>query len=359
MIYHLLYPLHKYWIGFNVFRYITFRTAYAILTALFLSFCLIPWFIHFFRGRHWGKTEKEYEPYSHNGKIGTPTMGGIPILLSVFITVLLWGNLNNGFTWTLFLTCVLFGLIGFVDDCIKIKQKKGKGLSIKTKFGLQIVSALIIGFILFEKLGLSTRLYVPFFKSFTPDIGSIYYLFFVLVVVGASNAVNLTDGLDGLAVGPLGISFGSYLLLAYLAGHIKLAQYLQIAYVPGVGEVAVFCGALLGACLGFLWYNAYPAEIFMGDVGSLSLGATLGTIAVMVKQECLLLLIGGLFVIEALSVIIQVSYFKLTKGKRVFKMSPLHHHFELKGWPEPKIIVRFWIVGIILALTALSTLKLR
>ena len=359
MIYHLLYPLHKYWIGFNVFRYITFRTAYAILTALFLSLWLIPWFTHMFKKKHWGKTEKAYEPHSHNGKIGTPTMGGIPILLSVFITVFLWSNLNNGFTWVLFLTCALFGLIGFIDDYKKIKQGKGKGLRAKVKFSLQIVSTLIIGLILFKKLGFPTRLYVPFFKAFTPDIGYFYYLFVVLVVVGASNAVNLTDGLDGLAVGPLGISFGSYLLLAYLAGHIKLAQYLQIAYVPGVGEVAVFCGALLGACIGFLWYNTYPAEIFMGDVGSLSLGATLGTIAVMVKQECLLILIGGLFVIEALSVMIQVAYFKLTGGKRVFKMSPLHHHFELKGWPEPKIIVRFWIVGIILALTALSTLKLR
>ncbi len=357
MIYHLLYPLHEYWIGFNVFRYITFRTAYAILTALLLSLYLVPWFMRLFQTKHWSKTEKAYEPQTHNSKIGIPTMGGIPILLSVFITVFLWGNLTNKFIWVLFLVCILFGLIGFLDDYQKIKG--GKGLSIKTKFGLQILSALIISIVLFKWTNLSTQLYVPFFKAFTPDLGYAYYFFLTLVVVGSCNAVNLTDGLDGLAIGPLSISFGSYLLLSYLAGHIKIAHYLQVAYVPGIGEVAVFCGALMGACLGFLWYNTYPAEMFMGDVGSLSLGATLGAVAIMVKQEFLLILIGGLFVLETISVIIQVAYFRFTGGKRVFKMSPLHHHFELKGWSEPKIIVRFWIIGIILALTALSTLKLR
>ncbi len=359
MIYHLLYPLHKYWIGFNVFRYITFRTAYAILTALLLALIFVPIFVQFLKKKGWAKTEKPYEPQTHNGKIGTPTMGGIPILISVIITVLLWCNLTNPFIWLLFFTAIMFGLIGFVDDYRKIKQGKGKGLTAKQKFGLQILSASIIAIFLIKGIGFSTKLYFPFFKKFTPDLGILYYFFIILVIVGASNAVNLTDGLDGLATGPLGISFGSYLLLAYMAGHIKIATYLQIAYVAGAGEVAVFCGALLGACLGFLWYNAYPAEVFMGDVGSLSLGALLGTIAVIVKQEILLLLIGGLFVIEALSVIIQVGYFKITRGKRIFRMSPLHHHFELKGWSEPKIIVRFWIIGIILALMALSTLKLR
>jgi phospho-N-acetylmuramoyl-pentapeptide-transferase len=359
MIYHLLYPLHEYWIGFNVLRYITFRVAYAILTALFISFFLIPWFIKLCQKRHWIKTQKAYEFQTHNNKIGTPTMGGIPILFTVFMTVLLWANLKNGFIWTLSLTSILFGLIGFIDDYKKIKEGKGRGLSIKVKFALQTLSILIIGIILFQVLNLSTQLYIPFLKDFALDIGYIYYIFLVLVVVGASNAVNLTDGLDGLAIGPLSIAFGGYLLLSYLGGHIKLANYLQIAYVPGIGEVAVFCGALVGACLGFLWYNAHPAEIFMGDVGSLSLGAILGTIAIIVKQEFLLIIIGGLFVLEVISVIIQVSYFKFSSGKRFFKMSPIHHHFEAKGWPESKIIVRFWIIGIIFALFALSTLKLR
>ncbi len=359
MIYHLLYPLHKYWIGFNVFRYITFRTAYAILTALFLSLILIPSFIQFLINKNWIKTEKPYEPQTHNGKIGTPTMGGIPVLISVIVTVFLWANLQNIYIWILVFTSIFFGFIGFLDDYQKIKRGRGKGLSAKQKFGLQVLFSAIIAILLIKIAGYSTRFYFPFLKSFTPELGGFYYILIILVVVGASNAVNLTDGLDGLAAGPLSISFGSYLLLAYMAGHFKIARYLQIAWVPGAGEVSVFCGALLGACLGFLWYNAYPAEIFMGDVGSLSLGALLGAIAVIVKQEILLLLIGGLFVIEALSVILQVAYFKMTGGKRIFKMSPLHHHFELKGWSEPKIIVRFWIIGIILALTALSTLKLR
>jgi len=357
MIYLLLYPLSKYWIGFNVFRYITFRTAYAILTALLLSLYFIPPFIHFCQKKHWLKKPKAYEPQTHNQKIGTPTMGGIPVLASIFITVLLWGNLFNKFIWILILTCLLFGLLGFIDDYRKIKR--GKGISAKEKIGYQIIFALFLTFVLFNLSHLSTKLYVPFFKQFTPDLKYGYYLLFVLVVIGTSNAVNLTDGLDGLAAGSLSIAFGTYILLSYLAGHIKLASYLQIAYVPGVGEIAVFCGALLGACLGFLWYNAYPGEIFMGDVGSLSLGAVLGTIATMAKQECLLVIIGGLFVLEAISVILQVAYFKLTGGKRIFRMSPLHHHFELKGWAEPKIIIRFWIIGIILALTAISTLKLR
>ncbi|MDL1956698.1 MAG: phospho-N-acetylmuramoyl-pentapeptide-transferase [Candidatus Desulfofervidus auxilii] len=357
MIYLLLYPLSQYWIGFNVFRYITFRTAYAILTALLLSLYFIPHFIRFCQKNNWLKTPKAYEPQTHNQKVGTPTMGGIPVLISIFITIFLWGNLLNGFIWTLLFTCFLFGLLGFIDDYKKVKQ--GKGISAKEKFGWQIVFSLLISIILFKLLNLSTKLYVPFFKQFTPDLNYFYYIFLTLVVVGTSNAVNLTDGLDGLAAGSLSIAFGTYVLLSYLAGHIKLATYLQIAYVPGVGEVAVFCGALLGACLGFLWYNAYPGEIFMGDVGSLSLGAALGTIAVMAKQECLLVLVGGLFVLEAISVILQVAYFKLTGGKRIFRMSPLHHHFELKGWAEPKIIIRFWIISIILALTAVSTLKLR
>lgn len=359
MLYHLLYPLHSYWFGFNVFRYITFRTACAALTALLLSLILLPYFIRYFKNTGIGQSIKDYEPVTHRNKRGTPNMGGIPILISIFISTLLWANLANGFVWTFVVCCILFGFIGFIDDYKKIIQGRGKGLSIKIKLFYQTLAALCLGIILIEKIGLSTKLYVPFFKQFTPDFGMLYYIFIMMVIVGASNAVNLTDGLDGLAIGPLAISISAYLALSYIAGNIKMAEYLQVAYIPGVGEIAVVCGAIVGAGLGFLWYNAYPAEIFMGDVGSLSLGAALGTVAVMIKQECLLLIIGGLFVIEACSVLAQIVYFRFTGGKRILKMAPLHHHFELKGWAEPKIIVRFWIIGIILILAALGTLKLR
>jgi len=359
MLYHLLYPLSSYWIGFNVFRYITFRTTYAALTGLLCSLILFPYFIRYFKRSGIGQSIKEYEPETHQNKKGTPTMGGIPILISIFISVFLWADLKNGFVWVFVICCILFGFIGFIDDYKKIVQGNGKGLSIKVKLLYQSLAALFLSVILLKKIGLSTELYVPFFKEFTPDLGKLYYIFIILVIVGASNAVNLTDGLDGLAIGPLAISVSAYLVLSYIAGNIKMAKYLQVAYIPGVGEITVVCGAVVGASLGFLWYNAYPAEVFMGDVGSLSLGAALGIVAVMIKQECLLVIIGGLFVIEACSVLAQIAYFRFTGGKRILKMAPLHHHFELMGWSEPKIIVRFWIIGIILTLAALSTLKLR
>ena len=286
-------------------------------------------------------------------------MGGCLILPAVLVAALLWGDPYNIYVWLLIFVITSFGAIGFLDDFLKIKRKSNRGLSGKVKFGLQLICALIFATALYLYPGFTELLNVPFFKDFHPDLGLAYIAVTVFIVVGASNAVNLTDGLDGLAIGPLTIAFGCYLVFAYLAGHVKIARYLQIPYVPGAGETAVICGAIVGAGLGFLWFNSYPAEVFMGDVGSLSLGATLGAISVITKQEILLAIVGGLFVFEALSVIFQVAYFKLTGGQRIFKMAPIHHHFELKGWAEPKIIVRFWIIAIILALVAMSTLKLR
>jgi len=358
VFYHLLYPLHE-WCGvFNVFRYITFRTIYAIITAGLLVYFLMPRFITLMKAKQFGQIVREIGP-DHQHKAGTPTMGGVVIILAVVTSVLLWGNLNNVYLWASLTVFVLFGIIGFVDDWQKIIHKRNLGLRARQKLILQTLIA--IGFLCFiVHLGsFDTRLSVPFFKTFRPDIGIFYFPLVVVILVGSSNAVNLTDGLDGLAIGPFIIVALVYMLFVYLAGHARLAAYLQIAYVPGAGELSIFCGALVGAGLGFLWYNAYPAEIFMGDVGSLSLGAALGTVAVVAKQELLLALAGGVFVAEALSVIIQVTYFKITGGQRIFLMAPLHHHFEKKGWPEPKIIVRFWIIAALLGLVALSTLKLR
>ncbi|WP_031386048.1 phospho-N-acetylmuramoyl-pentapeptide-transferase [Desulfonatronum thiodismutans] len=358
MIYHLLYPLGSEYIVFNVFRYITFRSVYALLTALLISIVLGPLFIAWLQRLKCGQHIREDVP-KHNGKAGTPTMGGLLIAFSLLTSVLLWGDLTNVYLWLTIFVFVGFGLVGLWDDFLKVVKKRNQGLSAGGKLLGQIVVALGAISLLLLQPAYSTILYFPFLKMLQPDMLWMYIPFAVLVMVGSSNGVNLTDGLDGLAIVPLIVAAACFGIFVYVAGHVQIAKYLQVAYVPGVGEVTVFCAALVGAGLGFLWFNAYPAQVFMGDVGSLSLGGVLGFIAVLAKQELLLLIVGGLFVIETLSVILQVGYFKVTGGKRIFRMAPLHHHFELQGVPESKIIVRCWIFSIIMALISLSALKLR
>ena len=358
MLYYLLYPLHTYIGAFNVFRYITFRTVLAILTALIISFFLTPLVIRRFHGWKIRSGKREDVPDRHEAKKNTPTMGGFVILIATIIPTLLWADIMNRYIWIVTGCLILFGFIGFIDDVRKLKGINGKGMPGRTKLLLQILFALIISVAIYSQSGFLTQLTIPFFKNLTPDLGVFYIVLCILIIVGSSNGVNLTDGLDGLAIGPVLTVCTTFLLFAYLVGNIKFAQYLQIFYVKGAGELTILCGAILGAGLGFLWYNAYPAELFMGDTGSLSLGATLGTIAVIIRQEFLLVIVGGIFVVETLSVIIQVLSFK-TRGKRVFRMAPIHHHFELKGWNEEKIVVRFWIISLILGLVAISTLKLR
>ena len=358
MLYHLLYPLHKYFIGFNVFKYITFRTFGASITGLILALVAGPWFIAKMQRKQIGQSIRDDGPQSHLSKKGTPTMGGGLILMSIGISTLLWAELTNPHIWTVLFVTFATGLVGWMDDYKKVILKNSKGISGRQKlFWIGLIALAASTFIYFTTESEPT-LRFPFFKDLVINLGWLYVPFAVFVIVGASNAVNLTDGLDGLAIGPIVIAATTYLILSYLAGHAKIAEYLQIPYVTGAGELSIFCGSMAAAGLGFLWFNAHPAEIFMGDVGSLSLGAALGTIAIITKNEILLVLVGGIFVLEALSVMIQVFYFKRT-GKRVFKMAPLHHHFELKGWPEPKVIVRFWIVSVLFAIMALSTLKLR
>jgi len=358
MLYHLLYPLHASYTFFNVFRYITFRTIYAAITALLICFVVGPWLIRLLHDRQIGQTIRRDGPETHLVKEGTPTMGGVLVVLATVLPTLLWANLMSPYIWIAVLVTMGYGAIGFVDDYRKVIRKDTKGLSPRKKLLYQFgLAALAAGFIYMD-IGINDTVSIPFFKRLQPSLGFLYIPFIVFVIVGASNAVNLTDGLDGLAIGPSIISATTYMLFAYLAGNVKIANYLQIQYVPGVGELTIFCGALAGAGLGFLWYNAYPAQVFMGDTGSLALGGALGVVAVMVKQEIVLALVGGIFVIEALSVIFQVTSYK-TRRKRIFRMAPLHHHFELKGWAEPKVIVRFWIISIILALLAVSTLKIR
>ena len=359
MLYKLIYFFHTDLFVLNVFRYITFRTILATLTALFISFLFGPWVIARLRALQIGQYIREEGPPNHKSKEGTPTMGGCLVVPAVIISTIAWADPGNVFIWIIIFVALSFGGIGFIDDYLKIKRKTNKGLSASSKFALQVASALMVGVILYLYPDYDQKLTLPFLKNVTPNLGWGYILFVTFIIVAASNAVNLTDGLDGLAIGPLVIAFACYLVFAYLAGHVKIASYLQIPYVAGAGEVAVLCGAVVGAGLGFLWFNAYPAEVFMGDVGSLSLGGILGTVAVVTKQELILAVVGGLFVFEALSVIFQVGYFKMTGGQRIFKMAPIHHHFELKGWAEPKVIVRFWIIAIILALLSMSTLKLR
>jgi phospho-N-acetylmuramoyl-pentapeptide-transferase len=358
MFYHLLYPLHSYFSFFNVFRYITFRTICSILTALLICFVIGPWLIKKLRAFQIQQVVREDVPSRHMAKNGTPTMGGNLILSAILLPTLFWSDLTNKYTWIVLLTTLGFGVLGFLDDYKKIRDKKGIGIQARYKFPIELAMGLVISLILFYTFDHDSRLIFPFFKKLMPDLGNWYILFGTIVIVGAANAVNLTDGLDGLAIGPVLIASATFMLFCYLAGNYRFATYLQIPFVKGSGELTILCGALVGSGLGFLWFNTYPAQVFMGDVGSLALGAALGTIAVITKQEILLVIVGGIFVIEALSVIIQVFSYQVRR-KRVFRMAPIHHHFELKGWAEPKIIVRFWIIGIILGLVAISTLKLR
>lgn len=361
MLYHILYPFHTQFSVLNVTRYITFRTAAASLSALALSLLLGPWMVRRLREFQIGQVIRQEGPQSHRAKAGTPTMGGVLILTAALVPTLLWADLTNVYVWIAVLTTAAFGAIGFADDYLKIVRRDHHGLRPRYKVGWQVVVALIVGIVLMllqEQGAYNTRLIFPLFKRLIPDLGWGYLPFVVFVLVAWSNAVNLTDGLDGLAISTFAIAAATFTALAYVTGHRVLADYLLLVRFPQSAELTVFCGALVGAALGFLWYNAYPAEIFMGDVGSLALGAAIGTVATLIKQELLLVVVGGVFVIEAMSVVIQVTSFKLT-GRRVFRMAPLHHHFELIGWSEPKVIARFVIVGIIFALFSLTTLKLR
>lgn len=377
MLYWLLYQvLYHYFTPFRIFRYLTFRTAFASLTALFMGLIIGPAIIRKLREFQIGQYIREEGPQAHQKKAGTPTMGGVLIVVSVVIPTLLWADLSNKYVWLVLFSTTAFASIGFADDYLKMKHRRNLGLTGRSKLMLQILTAVVVAvtLILFQASGdYSTHLVVPFFKKFRPDLvfsalmgrphlWPIAFLpfigFVVLVLVGSTNAVNLTDGLDGLAIGCTVVAAGALTVLTYVSGHAIFADYLELPKMPQVGELAVFCGAMVGSAIGFLWYNAHPAEVFMGDVGSLGLGGAIGTVAVVIKQELLLPFIGGVFVIEAMSVILQVGSYKLRK-KRIFKMAPLHHHFELMGWSESKVIVRFWIASLIFALFALTTLKLR
>ncbi|MDA1000494.1 MAG: phospho-N-acetylmuramoyl-pentapeptide-transferase [bacterium] len=361
MLYHLLTSLAGSLSALNVFRFITFRTAISTLTALVMSLVLGPVLIRILQKRQIGEIIRVDGPKSHHSKRDTPTMGGLLILFAVLVPVLLWNDLTNGFVWLSVFIIVGFGALGFLDDYIKVILKKKSGVTVGKKFLLQFVIGLAAGYALYSGMVSSAFepvVMFPFFKNLHPNIGVWFIPYAAIVIVATSNAVNLTDGLDGLAIGPLMIAVGAYLVFSYVAGHAVISKYLLVLHVTGAGELAILCGAIFGAGLGFLWFNAYPAQVFMGDVGALPLGAVLGTIALSIKQELLLFLVGGLFVIEALSVILQVGSFKMRK-KRIFHMAPLHHHFEELGWQEPKVTVRFWIIAIVLALLSLSTLKLR
>jgi len=361
MLYHLLAPLRDDFAIFNVVRYITFRTMMAVITAVVLSLLCGPWFIRTLRRLSVGQNIREVGPQSHQVKAGTPTMGGLLILFALLLPTLLWANLTNPYVWMAVGVTVAFGAIGFVDDFLKVRRKRNLGLSARGKFLAQVGVAAVAGVLLLwlpAGAAVSPTLTFPFFKQLVVNLGLLYVPFVVFVLVGSSNAVTLTDGLDGLAIGATLIAAATYAIFTYIAGNRVVAQYLQVSYVSGAGELTIFCGALVGASVGFLWFNSHPAEVFMGDVGSLALGGGIGIVAVIAKQELVLALVGGVFVLEALSVILQVASFKLT-GRRIFRMAPLHHHFELGGWAEPKVIVRFWILSGLFALASLSTLKLR
>ncbi len=361
MFYHLLYPLHVDYSVFNVFRYITFRTAMGAMTALLVALVLGPTLIRLLRNFQIGQEIREEGPESHRSKKGTPTMGGLLIIIAVVLPTLLWADLTNPFVWLAVGATLAFGAIGFADDYIKVARKRNLGLSARAKFLAQVAVAVALGGALLAMAGqdaYATTISFPFFKNFVPDLGWAFPVLVVLVLAGAANAVNLTDGLDGLAIGSVLIASGTFTVLTYTAGNAIAAEYLGIPNVKGVGELTIFCGSMVGASLGFLWFNSHPAEVFMGDVGSMAMGGALGTVALLIKQEILLILVGGLFVLEALSVILQVGSFKL-RGRRIFKMSPLHHHFELIGWSESKVVIRFWILAILCSLLALATLKLR
>ena len=362
MLYHLLYPLSKNISFFNLFKYITFRTACATVTALLLSLILGPYFIRKLKERQVKEKIRAEGPASHLTKEGTPTMGGLIILFSVVLPTALWADFTNRYILIILLTTIWMGLIGFMDDYLKAIKHQPKGLVGRKKLIGQVSLGLVLGALLYffpPSRNFDTATEIPFIKNYFLDFGILYIPFVMLVLTGSSNAVNLTDGLDGLAIGLTGLCAVAFAGIAYVTGRTDFSRYLGITYLEGSGELTIFCGTLIGAALGFLWFNSYPAEVFMGDTGALALGGSLGIIAVMVKKELLLVIVGGVFVAEALSVILQVSYFKWSKGKRIFKMAPLHHHFELSGWKESKVVVRFWIVGAIFALLTLSTLKIR
>ena len=362
MLYWLLVPLRNEWFFFNVFRYITVRTALAGISALFLSFLLGPVLIKLLKKNQIGQEIRAEGPQSHLVKKGTPSMGGLLIIGATLVPTLLWGNLGNSYVWMGMGTMFFFGLIGFLDDYLKVKKKRSLGLIARNKLIFQFILAAVFALIVMV-LGFSgefkLQIFLPFIKNWAPYLGWLYVPWIILILVGSSNAVNLADGLDGLAIGLTLISATALTALTYIAGHKIFSGYLGIAQVPQAAELTVFAGALTGACLGFLWFNSHPAQIFMGDVGALSLGGTLAAIAILIKQELLLFTVAGVFILEALSVVFQVGYFKLSGGKRIFKMAPLHHHFELLGWPEEKVVIRFWILGIIFALFSLATVKLR
>ena len=378
MLYWLLYQkLFPYYRLFRIFRYLTFRTVFASLTALLIGLLIGPYVIEKLREFQIGQYIREEGPQSHQKKSGTPTMGGVLICISILVPTLLWADLSNPYVWLVTLSTLAFGAIGFADDYIKVVHRRNKGLSARAKLGLQFVASagVAIALVVMQtRGGYSTRLMVPFAKRFRPDLvwewmGHIphmhwlvfvpFVIFVMLVISGASNAVNLTDGLDGLAIGCTIVAAGALTVLTYVSGHVVFSDYLELQRMPMVSELTVFCGSMVGASIGFLWYNAHPAEVFMGDVGSLALGGAIGTVAVVIKQELLLPFIGGVFILEALSVMLQVGSYKLRNGKRIFKMAPLHHHFELVGWSESKVIARFWILALVFALFALTTLKLR
>jgi phospho-N-acetylmuramoyl-pentapeptide-transferase len=360
MLLYLTEYLTQFHSGFGVFQYLTLRAILGALTALVISFIVGPSMIRMLSQYQIGQTVRHDGPATHLEKAGTPTMGGALILVAVAISTLLWSDLSNRYMWVVLLVTCLFGAIGWVDDYKKLVKKDSRGLIARYKYFWQSVIALAAAIFLYKtaQLPAETQLIVPFFKDVALQMGLGFVVLAYFVIVGSSNAVNLTDGLDGLAILPTVLVAGALGIFAYVTGHVKFASYLAIPYVPGVGEVVVFCGALMGAGLGFLWFNTYPAMVFMGDIGALALGAALGIVAVVVHQELVLLIMGGVFVMETLSVIMQVASFKLT-GKRIFRMAPLHHHFELKGWPEPRVIVRFWIITVILVLVGLATLKIR
>jgi phospho-N-acetylmuramoyl-pentapeptide-transferase len=362
MLYLLLYPLKSLFGPFNLFRYITFRAAYAGLLSLIICLAIGPWLIKKLKKMAVGQNIRSEVPERHLTKAGTPSMGGILIILSVVLTSLLFADLKNLYIILALFVIVAFGCLGYIDDYVKIRLNKPRGLRKRTKLIFQVLISLVVAIILYyfpQDKNIATLTNIPFFKNFIVDFKIFYIPFAVCIMIATSNAVNFADGLDGLAPGLLGITCLSYAVLSYISGHMKIAEYLNLLHVPSAGEMAVICTAILGACLGFLWFNTYPAQVFMGDTGSLALGAIIGYAAIISKHELLLLFVGGVFWIEIISVVVQVIYYHFTHGRRLFRMAPLHHHFELCGLPEPKITVRFWILGIIFALLAISTLKIR
>lgn len=360
MLFWLAEQLKEHIHGFAVFQYLTLRAILGVLTALGISLILGPWFIRRLSELKIGQSVRNDGPQSHLTKSGTPTMGGALILVAIFVSTLLWSDLSSRYVWVVMIVTAIFGAVGWVDDYRKVAKRDSRGLPARWKYFWQSIAGVGAATFLYLSAGSSaeTQLFIPFFKSVALDMGLFYIVFSYFVIVGTSNAVNLTDGLDGLAIMPCVMVAGALALIAYLAGNLKFSEYLHIAYIPGAGELVVFCCAMVGAGLGFLWFNTYPATVFMGDVGALALGAALGVIAVIVRHEIVLFIMGGIFVLETVSVILQVASFKLT-GKRIFRMAPIHHHFELKGWPEPRVIVRFWIITLMLVLIGLATLKIR